>query len=49
MALTRPLLSDRTGLLGATVALLGGLAPAAVYGYPPARLLITVPALSVVT
>jgi hypothetical protein len=41
---TRTLLSDRTGLLGAAGGLLAGLAPAAVYGYPPARLPTTVPA-----
>ena len=41
--LTRTLLSDRIGLFGAG-GLLGGLAPAAVYGYPQARLPTTVPA-----
>jgi hypothetical protein len=41
VALTRTRLSDRTGLFGAAGGLPGGLAPDAVYGYPPARLLTT--------
>jgi hypothetical protein len=42
VSVTRTLLSDRTGLFGATGDLLAWLAPIAVYGYPQARLLIPV-------
>jgi hypothetical protein len=41
-ALTRSLLSDRSGLLGAGGGLLAGLPPAAAYGYLLARLLTPV-------
>lgn len=42
MFLTRILLSDRTGLVGAGGVLLMGLPPAAVFGYLMARLLVPV-------
>lgn len=42
MPLTRTILADHTGALGTATAALAGLAPAAVYGYLLARLLILV-------
>jgi hypothetical protein len=42
MPLTRTLVSDRTGLLGATAGLLTQLPPEAIYGYLIARTLIPI-------
>lgn len=42
MSITRTLLTDRTGLLGASAGLLAQLPPEAVYGYILARILIPV-------
>lgn len=42
ICLTRAIMTDRTGLLGATGAALAGLPPTAVYGYLFARLAVPV-------
>jgi hypothetical protein len=42
MSLTRTLVSDRTGLLGATAGLLAQLPPEAIYGYLAVRTLIPI-------